>query len=118
MAGTLSGRPNAVADNEREKSDLREVAKKLTRWSRPLRSPRSEGVMRTSKTRSGRRARKPCHEPHIREAVTWNKKVRLTALMHHVSIDVLRASFFGLKRPPRPPIDEVIWTDHVNGSRK
>jgi hypothetical protein len=32
----------------------------------------------------------------IREAVTRNRQDKLTALLHHVNIDVLRASFFEL----------------------
>src|SRR5260370_33075634 len=34
----------------------------------------------------------------IRGAVTRNKKEKLTALLHHVSIDALRWAFFNLKK--------------------
>ena len=40
-------------------------------------------------------------QARIREAVTRNKKEKLTALLHHVNVDVLRAGFFGLKKPRR-----------------
>ena len=45
----------------------------------------------------------------IREAVNRNSKEKLTALLHHVTIDVLRAAFFALKRRAAPGIDEVTW---------
>jgi hypothetical protein len=34
----------------------------------------------------------------IREAVTSNSKEKLTALLHHVSVDCLHAAFFALKK--------------------
>ena len=34
----------------------------------------------------------------IREAVTSNRKEKLTALLHHVSVDCLHAAFFALKK--------------------
>ena len=36
-------------------------------------------------------------QARIREAVTRNRQEKLTALLHHVNIDVLRAGFFGLE---------------------
>jgi RNA-directed DNA polymerase len=45
----------------------------------------------------------------IREAVNRNSKERLTALLHHISVDVLRAAFFALKRRAAPGIDAVTW---------
>ena len=37
-------------------------------------------------------------QQRIREAVNRNKKEKLTALLHHVTVDVLRAAFLGLKK--------------------
>jgi RNA-directed DNA polymerase len=45
----------------------------------------------------------------IREAVTRNQKEKLTALLHHITVDVLRAAFFALKRRAAPGIDAVTW---------
>ena len=44
-------------------------------------------------------------QARIREAVNRNKKGRLTALLHHVSIDVLRWAFFSLKKRAAPGAD-------------
>jgi RNA-directed DNA polymerase len=35
--------------------------------------------------------------------------------LHHLTIDVLRASFFGLKKSAAPGIDEMTWTEYVEG---
>ncbi len=49
----------------------------------------------------------------IRGAVTRNKKEKLTALLHHVSIDVLRWAFFNLKKRAAPGADGLTWTDYA-----
>jgi RNA-directed DNA polymerase len=49
----------------------------------------------------------------IREAVIRNRQGKLTALLHHISIDVLRASFFGLKKSAAPGVDGMAWADYV-----
>src|SRR6202795_3880801 len=42
-------------------------------------------------------------QARIRGAVTRNEKEKLTALLHHVSIDVLRWAFFNIKKQARSP---------------
>jgi hypothetical protein len=37
-------------------------------------------------------------QARIREAVTRNRQDKLTVLLHHINIEVLRAGFFGLKK--------------------
>ena len=46
-------------------------------------------------------------QARIREAVTGNRQDKLTALPHHINIDALRASFFGLKKTAAPGFDEM-----------
>src|SRR5207245_137510 len=50
-----------------------------------------------------------------REAVNRNRQDKLTALLHHLTIDVLRASFFGLKKSAAPGVDEMSWTEYAEG---
>jgi len=45
----------------------------------------------------------------IREAVNRNRGEQLTALLHHITVDVLRAAFFALKKRAAPGIDAVTW---------
>ena len=52
-------------------------------------------------------------QARIREAVIRNRQDKLTALLHHVSVDVLRASFFGLKKTVAPGVDETTWSEYA-----
>jgi len=49
----------------------------------------------------------------IREAVNRNRKEKLTALLHHVSVDCLRAAFFALKKRAAAGIDQVTWDQYA-----
>jgi RNA-directed DNA polymerase len=48
-------------------------------------------------------------QDRIREAVKRNRKETLTALLHHLSVDVLRGGFLSLKRAAAAGIDAVSW---------
>ena len=52
-------------------------------------------------------------QARIREAVTRNRQDKLTALLHHVNIEVLRAGFFGLKKTAAPGVDERTWIEYA-----
>ncbi len=52
-------------------------------------------------------------QDRIREAVNRNKTEKLTALLHHVSVDVLRWAFFNLKKQAAPGVDGLIWADYA-----
>src|SRR5262249_49937650 len=48
----------------------------------------------------------------IRQAAKLRKKERFTSLLHHVSIDLLRVSFFALKKDAAPGVDGLAWRDY------
>ena len=48
----------------------------------------------------------------VRQAARARKKERFTALLHHISIDLLRLSFYALKRSAAPGVDGVTWKDY------
>ena len=48
-------------------------------------------------------------QARIREAITRNKKEKLTALLHHISIDALRWAFLNLRKDAAPGIDGLTW---------
>src|SRR5580693_3416350 len=52
-------------------------------------------------------------QARIRGAVIRNEKEKLTALLHHVSIDVLRWAFFNIKKQAAPGVDGLIWVDYA-----
>src|SRR5258708_12819783 len=52
-------------------------------------------------------------QARIRGAVIRNEKEKLTALLHHVSIDVLRWAFFNIKKQAAPGVDGLTWVDYA-----
>ncbi len=45
----------------------------------------------------------------VRYAARWRKKEKFTALLHHVTVDLLRDAFLALKRQAAPGADGVTW---------
>ena len=48
----------------------------------------------------------------VRHAARQRKKEKFTALLHHVTIDLLREAFLALKRHAAPGVDGVTWQDY------
>ncbi len=48
----------------------------------------------------------------IHQAARKDKNLQFTSLMHHISVDLLRASFMQLKRSAKPGIDDVTWQQY------
>ena len=51
----------------------------------------------------------------VREAARKDKRTRFTALLHHVTVDLLRDSFYALKRDAAPGVDGVTWQEYETG---
>ena len=49
----------------------------------------------------------------VREAARKGRKQKFTSLMHHITPDLLRASFFELKKQAAPGIDGERWGDYA-----
>ena len=45
----------------------------------------------------------------VRKAARLRKEEKLTALLHHINVDLLRESFFALKRDAAPGVDGMTW---------
>ena len=54
----------------------------------------------------------------VRQAAMRSKDTRFTALLHHVTYDLLYASFMRLKKRAAVGIDEVTWHEYQNGVEK
>jgi RNA-directed DNA polymerase len=93
VAGTLSGRAAA------EPVERRGGAKENAELQSTVRKQSREAVSRA--------------QARIREAVTMNRQDKLTALLHHVNIEVLRASSLGLKKTAAPGVDERTWIEYA-----
>jgi group II intron reverse transcriptase/maturase len=48
----------------------------------------------------------------VRDAARQRKKEKFTALLHHVTVDLLRDAFLALKRHAAPGVDGVTWQDY------
>ena len=96
LAGKLAnkdGRPSA------ESTERRERAEGNAGESRTCRTPSRESVFQgLDRVRKAARAKK--------------KKEKFTALLHHVSVELLGAAFSWLKRDAAPGIDGMTWKEY------
>src|SRR5215470_3736089 len=51
----------------------------------------------------------------VRQAASARKQERFTALLHHVTLNLLRDSFYALKRQASPGVDGVTWQEYESG---
>src|SRR5579859_3380776 len=51
----------------------------------------------------------------VRKAARERKQKRFTALLHHLSVELLRDSFYALQRKASPGIDGVSWQEYETG---
>ena len=51
----------------------------------------------------------------VREAARRNSPKRFTALLHHVTVDRLRAAYHKLNPKAVPGVDEVTWKEYGQG---
>jgi RNA-directed DNA polymerase len=114
---------NRTADmNVQEKSDCAVV---------PVNQPNNEGLLSAevgegraqtkenivqshmSPTQSGERVSQGLRG--VRQAARERKQERFTALLHHLSVDLLRDSFYALKPRAAPGVDGVTWEEYETG---
>src|ERR1700747_2945684 len=51
----------------------------------------------------------------VRKAAREHKEMKFTALLHHLTVDLLRQSFYSLKRKAAPGVDGVRWEEDETG---
>ncbi|MGD0326488.1 MAG: reverse transcriptase domain-containing protein [Terriglobia bacterium] len=68
---------------------------------------------RMSPTQSGKGMSQGLHG--VRQAARGRKQERFTALLHHLTVGLLRESFYALKRQASPGIDGVTWQEYATG---
>ena len=51
----------------------------------------------------------------VRKAAREHKGMKFTALLHHLTVDLLRESFYSLKRKAAPGVDGVTWQEYESG---
>ena len=105
--------------NEPKKSDLVIVATKPTNKvakaaAEPVerRTGTKGNASQQSTDRTQCRVRVSQALERVRQVAKKDKKAQFTALLHHVSIDLLRLSFYALKRRAAPGVDGMRWQDY------
>jgi RNA-directed DNA polymerase len=105
--------------NGPEKSDAAVVAMKpankagqpAAEWAEPRAATKGNaGQPRTRRTQSRDSVSQGLDR--VRQAARQRKKEKFTALLHHVTIDLLRDAFLALKRRAAPGVDGVTWQDY------
>jgi RNA-directed DNA polymerase len=51
----------------------------------------------------------------VRKAARERKEMKFTALLHHLTVGLLREGFYALKRRAAPGVDGVTWQEYENG---
>ena len=79
---------------------------------RPLTKENAEepNPCRTQSRESG-----PSGLDRVRQAAKGDQQLRFTALLHHVNIDLLRSSYYDLKRQAAAGVDGVTWQEYGDG---
>lgn len=102
-----------------EKSDSAIVAMKLAnnaaRAAAERVEPRAGTKGNAQQSRTQRTQRRVSVSPgldRVRHAARQRKKEKFTALLHHVTVDLLRDAFLALKRRAAPGVDGVTWQDY------
>ena len=52
---------------------------------------------------------------NVRKTARENKEMKFTALLHHLTTEQLRESFYSLKRKAAPGVDGVTWQEYEPG---
>ncbi len=66
------------------------------------RRPTRENIGQTAAARTQSQTPASCGLDGVREAARKDKKVRFTALLHHVTVNLLRSSYYELKKQAAP----------------
>jgi retron-type reverse transcriptase len=79
------------------------------------RAQTEENIVRSHmpSTQSGKRMSQGLHG--VRKAAAERKQEKFTALLHHITVDLLRDSFYALQRGAAPGVDGVTWREYETG---
>ena len=114
-AGKVNDRNPAI--DAVEKSDMPIVPRKTPNKGQPTEALEGRGVAKgnageTSAGRTQSRAPASLGLEGIREAARGNRRMKFTALLHHVTPSLLVESFYDLKRDAAAGVDGVTWRDY------
>ena len=119
------GESRTASTHRGEESDRVVVPQKPANETGQRQGPAEESVEGRTRTKENTR---PPHTPPaqdgkgvsqglpgVREAARGRKQERFTSLLHHLTLDLLRASFRALQRDAAPGVDGVRWREYEDG---
>src|SRR3984957_8700216 len=120
------GRSRTARMNDVEESDRSVVPVSQPNKAEPLMRGAAaevgEGRGRTKENTSESHTLSAQHEAGVsqglrgvRQAAKERKRERFTTLLHHLNVDLLRESFYALKRQAAPGVDGVTWRGYETG---
>ena len=74
-----------------------------------------ENMEQPNSHRTPSRESGPSGLDRVRQAAKGNEQLKFTALLHHINIDLLRSSYYNLKRNAAPGVDGVVWQEYGEG---
>jgi retron-type reverse transcriptase len=76
------------------------------------RQPTKENIVQATAPRTQRRTSELSGLQGVREVARKDTRTRFTALLHHVTVNLLRDSYYALKRGAAPGVDGVTWQEY------
>jgi RNA-directed DNA polymerase len=76
------------------------------------RRPTKENIGQATPPRTRSRTSESSALLGVREVARRDKRIRFTALLHHVTVELLRDSYYALKREAAPGIDGLTWQEY------
>jgi len=98
---------------EQQSASLRQI-NELEQKARGRRSTEGNAVQAAT-VRTQSRVAVSIGLQRVREAARRDRRARFTNLLHHVTVDLLRDSFYALKRQAAPGVDGVTWQQYEVG---
>ncbi len=100
----------AIVPSKRANKGARAPAEPVEGRASTKGNPRSESTRRTQGRESVTQAAE-----RIRQAATRRPQEKLTALLHHVTLDALRWAFHAIKRDAAAGVDGMTWAEYAEG---
>jgi retron-type reverse transcriptase len=76
------------------------------------RQPTKENIGQATARRTQSRTSESSGLLGVRKAAHKDKRTRFTALLHHVTVNLLRDSYYALKRDAAPGVDGMTWKEY------
>src|SRR5215471_2142412 len=89
-------------------NDAGSPAKEAVEGRRPAKGNTDEQNARRTQSRISA----PSALDRVREAARTDRKKRFTALLHHITVDRLRAAYLALERKAAAGVDDMTWSEY------